>query len=110
VTRDLGNPVEKGAIASLARPGGNITGSSFFSDEITAKRLECLKTGYPAMARVGCLTNSQSVAGHGTLRAMEAMAQSLNAQLQLVDVRNPDDLGSALTGLAKGESRRCRAG
>ena len=36
----IGDPVENGAVASLARPGGNITGSSFFSDEVTAKRLE----------------------------------------------------------------------
>ncbi len=36
----IGNPVENGAVTSLARPGGNITGSSFFSDEVTAKRLE----------------------------------------------------------------------
>src|SRR5882672_7217625 len=40
----IGNPVESGAVASLARPGGNITGSSFFSNEVTAKRLDILKT------------------------------------------------------------------
>jgi putative ABC transport system substrate-binding protein len=95
-----------GYVASLARPGGNVTGSSFFSDEITAKRLEILRTVYPAMARVGFLTNPQSVAGRGTLRAMEAMAQSLNVQLQLVDVRNPDDLESALASLAKANESR----
>jgi len=96
----IGNPVENGVVASLARPGGNITGSSFFSDEITAKRLEILKTAYPTMTRVGFLTNPQSVAGHGTLRAMEAMRQSLDVQLRVVDVRNPEGLESALRGLA----------
>ena len=44
----IGNPVENGAVASLARPGGNITGSSFFSDEVTAKRLDILKTTFPS--------------------------------------------------------------
>jgi putative tryptophan/tyrosine transport system substrate-binding protein len=97
----IGNPVENGAVASLARPGGNITGSSFFSDEVTAKRLEILKTGYPALARVAFLGNPQSVAGPGTLRAVESMAQSLTLQLQFVGVRNPADLEPALAGLAK---------
>jgi putative ABC transport system substrate-binding protein len=61
----IGNPVENGTVASLGRPGGNITGSSFFSDEITAKRLEILKTGYPALARFGFLTNQQCQDGEG---------------------------------------------
>jgi putative ABC transport system substrate-binding protein len=100
----IGNPVENGVVASLARPGGNITGASFFSDEITAKRLEIMKTGYPAVARVAFLGNTANVAGHGTLRAMEAVRQSHNVELQLVDVRHPDDLESALTALAKARS------
>jgi putative ABC transport system substrate-binding protein len=97
----IGNPVENEVVASLGRPGGNITGASFFSDEITAKRLEILKTGYPALARFGFLTNQQNVAGRGTIRAMEAMTQSLNVRLQVVDVRTPDDLESALADLLK---------
>jgi putative ABC transport system substrate-binding protein len=100
----IGNPVENEVVASLGRPGGNITGASFFSDEITAKRLEILKTGYPALARFGFLTNQQNVAGRGTIRAMEAMTQSLNVRLQVVDVRTPDDLGSALADLLKAKS------
>jgi hypothetical protein len=59
----IGNPVENGVVSSLAQPGGNITGSSFFSDEVTAKRLEILKTGHPHLVRVGFLTNPQNVAG-----------------------------------------------
>ena len=67
----IGNPVENGVVASLAQPGGNITGSSFFSDEVTAKRLEILKTGYPPLLRVGFLTNPQNAGAGGTRRAME---------------------------------------
>jgi putative ABC transport system substrate-binding protein len=93
----IGNPVENGAVSSLARPGGNITGSSFFSDEVTAKRLEILKAAQPALVRVGVLVNSQNVAGPGTTRALESMAQALNVQAQLFDVRNPDGLDTALT-------------
>jgi putative tryptophan/tyrosine transport system substrate-binding protein len=93
----IGNPVENGVVSGLARPGGNITGASFFSDEVTAKRLEILKTGYPALVRVGFLTNPQNVAGSGTMRAMEAMAQALNVRVQLLDARTPDELDGALT-------------
>jgi putative ABC transport system substrate-binding protein len=93
----IGNPVENGVVSSLAQPGGNITGSSFFSDEVTAKRLEILKTGHPHLVRVGFLTNPQNVAGRGTTQAMEAMAQALNVRLQLLGVRTPDELHGALT-------------
>jgi putative ABC transport system substrate-binding protein len=99
----IGNPVENGVVPSLAQPGGNITGSSFFSDEVTAKRLEILKTGHPALGRAGFLTNPQNVAGRGTMRAMESMAQALNVQVQLLDVRGPDELDAALTA-AKAQS------
>jgi putative ABC transport system substrate-binding protein len=100
----IGNPVENGAVASLARPGGNITGSSFFSDEITAKRLDILKAAHPALVRVGFLSSSRNVAMHGARRAMDSMAQSLNVQLQSLDVRSPDELDAALTGVAKARS------
>ena len=67
----IGNPVENAAVASLARPGGNLTGSSFFSDEVTAKRLDILKTAHPALVRVGFLSsppeyrNTRHPASHG---------------------------------------------
>jgi putative tryptophan/tyrosine transport system substrate-binding protein len=93
----IGNPVENGVVSSLAKPGGNITGSSFFSDEVTAKRLEILKTGYPPLVRAGFLTNPQNVAGRNTARAMESMAQKLNVRVQHLGVRSPDELDAALT-------------
>ena len=92
----IGNPVENGVVSSLAKPGGNITGSSFFSDEVTAKRLEILKTGYPALIRTAFLTNPQNVAGLNTEQAMESMAQKLNVRVQRFGVRNPDALDAAL--------------
>jgi putative tryptophan/tyrosine transport system substrate-binding protein len=93
----IGNPVESGAVASLARPGGNITGSSFFSNEVTAKRLDILKTAQPALVRVGVLGNSQNIGAAGTIRTVESLAQKLNVRAQIVDVRNPDELDAALT-------------
>src|SRR5512145_2591694 len=82
----IGNPVEIGAVASLARPAGNITGSSFFSDEVTAKRLDILKTAHPALVRAGVLSSSRNIAMLGGQRAMASIAQSLNVQLQILDV------------------------
>ena len=73
----IGNPVETGVVTSLAQRGSNITGTSFFSDEVTAKRLEILKTGHPSVVRVGLLTNPQNIAGVGTARTVEATAQAL---------------------------------
>jgi len=93
----IGNPVENGAVASLARPGGNITGASFFSDEVTAKRLEILKTAHPALVRAGVLTNFQNVASASSKRKMDSVAQTLNVQAQHLDVRRPDELDAALT-------------
>jgi putative ABC transport system substrate-binding protein len=92
----IGNPVENGVVASLARPGGNITGSSFFSDEITAKRLEILKTAHPGLVRVGVLSNSQNIAAASGKRAMDSAAHTLNVETQYLDVRRPDGLDSAL--------------
>jgi len=53
----IGNPVEVGAVASHARPGSNITGSAFLSEEVTAKRLDVLKATLPGLARVGLRAN-----------------------------------------------------
>jgi putative ABC transport system substrate-binding protein len=100
----IGNPVENGAVASLARPGGNITGSSFFSDEVTAKRLDILKTAHPALVRAGFLGSSRNIAMLGGQRATASMAQSLNVQLQVLDVRSSDELDAALTGAVKAQS------
>jgi putative ABC transport system substrate-binding protein len=94
----IGNPVENGAVASLARPGGNITGSSFFSDEVTGKRLDILKTAQPALMRVGVLTNFQNIASDSSKRKMESLAQALKVQAQHLDVRSPGELDAALAG------------
>jgi ABC-type uncharacterized transport system substrate-binding protein len=100
----IGNPVENGVVASLARPGGNITGASFFSNEVTAKRLEILKEAHPALARVGFLINSQNIMTPGTQRATASMAQALNVQVQFLDVHSAAELDPALTGVVKARS------
>jgi hypothetical protein len=71
-----------GVVASLARPGGNITGSAFLSEEVTAKRLDILKAALPGVARVGILVNPDNVASIGASRAFEQMAQAAEQQVR----------------------------
>jgi putative tryptophan/tyrosine transport system substrate-binding protein len=98
----VGNPVETGIVASLARPGSNITGSSFFYPEINAKRLELIKEFIPGLTRVGVLMNPDNPAMMAVLHAMEQTAQALHVKLQPVNVRLLDELDTALE-IAKGQ-------
>jgi putative ABC transport system substrate-binding protein len=91
----VGNPVETGIVASLARPGGNITGSSFFHPELNAKRLELMKNMMPVLARAGVLINADNPAMVSLLRAMENSAQALNIELQSLEVRLVEDVNAA---------------
>jgi len=89
-----------GLVASLARPGGNITGSTFFNPELAAKRLELLRETLPRVTRVAALMNPDNPAMGPTRRAMEPAAQALKLDLQLFDVRGPADFEGAFTAMA----------
>jgi len=99
----VGNPVETGIVASLARPGGNITGSSFFWADLAAKRLELIKTVLPKLARAGVLMNPDNPAMGSILRAVEERGQALNVKVQAVNVRSVVELEAALK-LAKAQT------
>ena len=90
----VGNPVESGIVASYARPGGNITGSSFFWGELNAKRLEHMKTFMPSLSRAAVLTNPDNPAMVSLLGEMEQRAQALKVSLQPLKVRRLDELDS----------------
>jgi putative ABC transport system substrate-binding protein len=91
----VGNPDETGIVANLARPGGNITGSSFFYAEVNAKRLEVLKAAFPTVARIGVLLNPDNPAMVSVLRAMEDRAQALTVRLWHMEVRRLEELDGA---------------
>jgi putative ABC transport system substrate-binding protein len=91
----VGNPVESGLVKSLARPGGNTTGSSFFMDELNARRLEIAKSLFPALARAGVLLNPDNPAMEAVWRAMAEKARALGVALRRVDVRDLEELGGA---------------
>jgi putative tryptophan/tyrosine transport system substrate-binding protein len=79
------DPVSLGLVASLARPGGNLTGINFFSAELTAKRLELLRELVPGTARIAVLVNASNVANSAiTLRDLEPAAQAPGLQLQIL--------------------------
>jgi putative ABC transport system substrate-binding protein len=97
----VGDAVAAGIVASLARPGGNITGLSFFIEELNVKRLELLKEAYPRANRVAVLAPEPFGLPSNVLPAMELAAKSLKMVLQRFDVRGPMDFESAFVAMAK---------
>ncbi|MSQ70500.1 MAG: hypothetical protein EXR27_04300 [Betaproteobacteria bacterium] len=91
------DPVALGFAASLARPGGNVTGSTFFYFELMAKRLELLKEVKPAMTRVGVLMPRDHPANIPVLAAMGAAAKVLKLELHPIEVRGPAEFDNAFS-------------
>jgi putative ABC transport system substrate-binding protein len=88
-------------IASLARPGGNITGVSILATELDAKKLEMLKLILPAGRRFGVLGEAAS-GSPARLRAIKEAAQTLGVELQVVEVREPADFAAAFASFRAG--------
>lgn len=98
---DNADPVTAGYVASLAHPGGNVTGLTGLSPEVTAKRMELLKEAVPGMTRVAVLRNPDSP-DRDTLRAdTEAAASALGLQLQALDIRGPEEIERAFRAAAE---------
>jgi putative tryptophan/tyrosine transport system substrate-binding protein len=93
------DPIAAGLIDSLARPGGNVTGLTRLTTELSGKRLELLKEVVPGITRVGVLWTQ----GSDSLKNHEAAARALKIQLQSLEVRGPNpDIGGAFQVAAKG--------
>jgi putative ABC transport system substrate-binding protein len=95
-----GDPVGNGLVESLARPGGNITGMSLMSPELSAKRLELLKDMVPTAARVAVLLNPDNPLAQLQWRGLEGAAPRLHVQLQAVQVRRATDFERACSTMA----------
>ena len=89
------DPVGLGLVASLARPGGNLTGLSIMSVELEGKRLELLKEAVPTASRVGVLFNPASTQAVRRWQETESAARSLGVQLHALEVRRADELEPA---------------
>jgi putative ABC transport system substrate-binding protein len=92
--------VSSGLVPSIARPGGNLTGLTFFFAEICAKRIELIKEAVPAATRLGVLVNPANPSGEIALTAMQRTARALRVELLTVDVRAVDDIAGAFAMLA----------
>ncbi len=106
VTVAVANPVDSGIIASLARPGANITGTSVMNDEVVGKQLELLKEALPAISRVGAMWNpANPVFQKLQLRALEVTSRALNVSLQKVEARDQEEIERAFKAIAKARTR-----
>ena len=96
------DPVRLGLVASLARPGGNLTGVSFFNTELTGKRLAFLRELVPAAERVAVLINPASAANTETmLRDIDAAARALGLQIQMFNASTSREIDAAFATLVR---------
>jgi ABC-type uncharacterized transport system substrate-binding protein len=96
-----GDPVATGLAASLARPGGHVTGISDVSAEVTPKRLQLLKEFSPNLRRVAMLWNADDLAMTLRYKAAEAGAKTLGIEVQPFGVREPADFAQAIAGMTR---------
>jgi len=99
----MGDPVADGLVASLARPGGNITGLTFLGPELVPKRIELLKEALPGISRVAALWHPSGYGERTTedmLTEAEAAAKAVGVQLRFVGVRGAGEFDSAFSAIA----------
>ncbi len=96
VTATALDPVETGLVASLQRPGGNVTGMAILTSDLERKRIELLRAIAPGRKRVAVLINMGNPGLATTWKVIEAAATSIGLQAVLVDVRRPDKIAGAL--------------
>jgi putative ABC transport system substrate-binding protein len=100
----MADPVGDDLVVSLARPGGNVTGTTFVGPELVAKRLELLREIIPGLSRVAALWHPNAYSNRtmaGVVKEIEGAARGFGIQLQLVPALSPDDLDGAFTAITK---------
>jgi len=102
VMSGVGDAVGTGLVASLARPGGNVTGTTLITPDLTGKQLELLKEIIPRITRVAVLGITGNPSSGLDLRATRDAARLLGLQLQVVEVGGPEGFGSAFSEFTKG--------
>jgi putative ABC transport system substrate-binding protein len=98
------DPVGNGFVASLARPGGNITGLSSVGADLAGKRLELLKEVLPKIYRIAVFGASTNPGNAPALRETERAAEAFKVQLQFVDILSPKDIETAFRAASKGRA------
>ena len=100
----MADPVADELVASLARPAGNVTGTTFLGPELVSKRLQLLREVIPGLSRVAALWHPDAYSKHtmkGVRNEIEVAARTLGLELQLVPAGSPDDLVSAFAAMAR---------
>ena len=97
----VGDAVGGGLVANLSRPGGNITGSTYFAPELAAKQLELLKEAFPQVTRVAVICNPNNPAMAVTLQVVRSLVRSLKLELEQFAVREPADFDGTFVKVAK---------
>ena len=98
------DPVESGLVASLARPGRNVTGPSVLTTELVGKRLQLLKEVVPGLSRVAVLWDPTHPTAKRQLNEAEVAARSLKVQLQVLEARAPGDFAGAFSAMTNGRA------
>jgi putative ABC transport system substrate-binding protein len=96
-----GGPVEAGVIASLAKPGGNVTGLASMQGELGGKRLELLKETFPKVFSVAVLWNPEEQSPAHGFKELQSVAPALGVKLQSFEERKPNEIDKAFAGIAK---------
>jgi putative ABC transport system substrate-binding protein len=96
-----GDPVGSGLVASLAKPGGNVTGLSGVGPELSSKQLQLLKETLPSLSRVAILSNPTIPSQTLNLREMEVAARALKVRIQVVEARAPSEFAGAFSAATK---------
>ena len=95
------DPVGLGLVASLARPGSNMTGVNFFTVEVAAKRLELLRELVPAVTRVAALVDSNAGNAEATVREVEIAARSMGLQIQVLNTSTSREIDAAFASFVR---------
>ena len=98
------DPVRLGLVASLARPGGNLTGINIFTTELVAKRLELLREMVPAATRVAVLVSPHNASSESTVRDTAAAARAMGLQVQVLNADTSGEIDAAFATLARERS------
>jgi putative ABC transport system substrate-binding protein len=96
-----GDALSAGLVTNLARPSGNVTGSTYFLSELMAKRLELLQAAMPQITKAAVLVNPSNPLFDTTLKALETAAKSLNVELQQFKVGGPTEFEAAFLAMAR---------
>jgi len=100
-----GDPVASSLFASLAHPGGNVTGLSFMTTDLAAKRLQLLKETIPRLTRAAVLSNPDTLWHAQVVQDLKAVARSLSVELSSVSARTPEEIGPAFSAVKRARAQ-----